>query len=122
MGLRSSLGLDWLDLVVHFGITAMVAFVASRAATGGERGVPIAAVFAASLAILAWRRSRARRSLPPLTTGEVQAERLLQLEDRVAELEAQQMRMQELEERVEFAERLLSQHRETGRLTERRDA
>jgi hypothetical protein len=43
-----------------------------------------------------------------LTTGEMTAERVGELEARIAELEASQGRLLELEERVEFAERLLA--------------
>lgn len=39
-----------------------------------------------------------------------------ELEARVAELEERQLHVAELEERVEFAERLLAQHREQSRL------
>lgn len=116
MSLKSAIGLDWFDLAIHIGVTLLLAFVASSAATGGHDEVPIAAIFGGSLALLAWRRSRARRSLPPETTGEVQTERVFQLEDRVAELEVQQARFQELEERLDFAERLLAQQREAPRL------
>ena len=41
---------------------------------------------------------------------------LAQLRHRVADLEAMQPRMAELEERVDFSERLLSQQREGNRL------
>ena len=42
--------------------------------------------------------------------------RMAQLEQRVAELEAGQARVAELEERVDFAERMLAQRKEPGRL------
>lgn len=43
-----------------------------------------------------------------LSTGEMAAERVAELEARVSELEAVQARLLELEERVDFAERLLT--------------
>lgn len=43
-------------------------------------------------------------------------ERLEELERRVSELEARQQRVAELEERLDFAERLLAQHREATRV------
>jgi len=43
-------------------------------------------------------------------------ERVQELEARVADLEAAQGRMLELEERVDFAERMLSQQREPVKL------
>jgi len=48
---------------------------------------------------------KARRPGAGLTTGEMAAERLSALEDRIAELE---MERGQLEERLEFAERLLT--------------
>ena len=48
---------------------------------------------------------KARRPGDGLTTGEMAAERLSALEDRIAELESERG---QLEERLEFAERLLS--------------
>lgn len=115
MSLKSAIGLDWFDLTVHVGVTLMLAVIASSAATGGQDGPILAAIFGGSLALLGWRRNRARRNLPP-TTGEVQVERIFQLEDRVAELEARQERVLELEERLDFAERLLAQRREAQSL------
>ncbi|MEZ4585941.1 MAG: hypothetical protein R2909_06025 [Gemmatimonadales bacterium] len=43
-----------------------------------------------------------------LSTGEMAAQRVVELEARVAELEEQQSRVLELEERLDFAERLLA--------------
>ncbi len=43
-----------------------------------------------------------------LTTGEMAAARIAELEARVAELDGQVARIHELEERLEFAERLLA--------------
>ena len=58
---------------------------------------------------LSWRRKQGLANLPPEATGELEAQRIYELEERVAELETMQFRMQELEERVDFAERLLTQ-------------
>jgi hypothetical protein len=52
---------------------------------------------------------------PGLSTGEMAAERIADLEARVAELEAAQARMLELEERLDFAERLLTGTAGAGR-------
>ena len=118
MSLKSSLGLDWFDLVVHFGITAMLMIVAGSAATGGHQEVGISLVVAASLGLLAWRRQRAVRRGIVMTSGEYNAESVAELEHRIARLEVEQGRVLELEERLDFAERLLTQHREreAGRL------
>jgi len=110
--IKRALGLDWFDLAIHVGITAMIMIIVDSASHGpGEDGA-VAAVVAVSLGVLAWRRGRALRRRPPETTGEVQAERLSQVEDRLTELEQAQTRLQELEERLDFTERLLVRQRE----------
>ena len=48
--------------------------------------------------------------------------RLTQLEQRVVELEAGQARVAELEERVDFAERMLARPRDAAQLPDRREA
>lgn len=106
------LGLDGFDLLIQVGITAMVMIIVESAARGPDSDGALAAVVAVSLGILAWRRTRALRNRPPQTSGEYQAERLALLEDRIAELEQGQSRVLELEERLEFAERMLVQARE----------
>lgn len=107
MGSRP-IGLDWFDILLHAGITFALAVMAASAMRNQEE-FGIGLVIAGSLSVLAWRRARALRSHPPVTTWEIQLERVAELEDRVAELEARQARLLELEERVDFAERLLSQ-------------
>jgi hypothetical protein len=75
---------------------------------------------AASLAVLlgpigqALARRLGGRGVSPtgLSTGEVAVVRVGDLEHRVEELEAAQARIAELEERLDFAERLLTQHTE----------
>jgi hypothetical protein len=66
------------------------------------------------LIVLAYRRHRATARRGADAPGE--PGQLEELEARVAELEAGQSRMLELEERVDFAERLLSQQREPVKL------
>ena len=51
---------------------------------------------------------KARESHDGPTTGEVAAERLAEVEHRLALVESVQQRLLELEERVDFAERLLT--------------
>jgi hypothetical protein len=112
MSLKSSLGLDWFDLLVHFGITVMFMIMAGSAATGGHEEVGISLVVAGSLGLLAWRRQRAVRRGIVAQSGEYQADRVAELEQRVAHLEAEQGRVLELEERLDFTERLLTRQRE----------
>lgn len=110
--IKRTIGLDWFDLLVHVGITGMVMIIVGTAAHGPGDGGAIAAVVGISLGVLAWRRSRALRHRQPETPGEVQAERIAVMEDRVAELEQLQVQVMELEERLDFTERLLVRQRE----------
>lgn len=112
MSLKSTLGLDWFDLTIHVGITMMTMIVVDSASNGPGSEGALAVVVAASLALLAWRRQRALKQMPATTTGEFRLDRIEELESRVAELEATQGRMLELEERLDFAERLLVRQRE----------
>jgi hypothetical protein len=109
--IKKYVGLDLLDLAIHAGVTVAVMVMLASMMTPMEE-VGAASGAAASLVVLAWRRRRALRNGPPVTTGEAQAERLVMLEDRLADLEAQQGRVLELEERVDFAERMLARSRE----------
>ena len=89
--LRRTLGLDAVDLLIHFGVTAaLLGFVAME--NGPEGMLPV--IVGLSLVVLSVRRSIALRSAERrgLTTGEMAAERIA-----------------ELEERLDFAERLLAQ-------------
>lgn len=108
-------GIDFIDFLIQFGVTMGAGMVASTV-TRPDDEIGVAIVMCASLVVLAWRRSHAlkQRATAPLTTGEVQLERLAYLEDRVAELEQGQQRMLELEERLDFTERLLAQQRDTA--------
>jgi hypothetical protein len=112
---RRSLGLDGIDLVIHVGITAMAMVVVDTFVTGPVENAWMAVVVAGSLGVLAWRRVRGMRPTGP-DTGEVQLDRIQELEHRVAELEIQQGRVLELEERLDFTERLMAQQRESTRI------
>ncbi|MFN8651769.1 MAG: hypothetical protein U0133_07685 [Gemmatimonadales bacterium] len=105
-------GIDGFDVLIQVGITAMIMIVVDSASHGPESDGALAMVVACSMAILAWRRNRALKHRPLETTGEYQSERLAVLEDRVAELEHAGNRVLELEERLEFTERMLVQVRE----------
>lgn len=61
-------------------------------------------------------RAIARRIEGRAAPDPAMAAELDELRAKVAELEAQQGRMHELEERIDFTERLLAQHREQARL------
>ena len=104
---REHIGLDGFDLLIHAGVTsAFIGFVAMS--NGPEELMPVAT--GVSLLVLALRRHvalRTRRQVG-LSSGEMAAERLAGLEQRMEELEAEQARVAELEERLDFAERLLA--------------
>jgi hypothetical protein len=108
--------LDWFDLLIHAGITAAATGLLARFVGPPDEGAAVATVIAVSLGLLAWRRHWAlkRRDLTgdPGTT-----ERLEELEARMADFDRVQARLLELEERLDFAERVLVQHREAGRLS-----
>jgi hypothetical protein len=105
---RRNLGLDAFDLLVHVSLTIMVLFFVAMSG-GPEEMFPV--ITGASLLVLAIRRRIALKSggAAGLTTGEMAAERIAELEERVAELEAAQQEVAELAERLDFAERLLAQ-------------
>lgn len=114
MSFRRYVGIDFVDFLIQSGATIAAAVMLS-AMTQPQEEIGVSVAFLASFGVLAWRRRRARLE-PGDTTGEVAAQRVAELEDRVAELEQGQARVLELEERLDFAERMLVRHREAERL------
>lgn len=110
MSLKATFGLDGFDLAIHAAVTGimLVWIVATNHTEDAIIGCSMAST--ASLVLLAVRRRLALRRAENmgLASGELAAERLAELERRVAELEFQEVRMVELEERLDFAERLLA--------------
>lgn len=106
-GFRRYLGIDPIDFLIQAGVTAMLmAFVGMT--DGPEEIMPL--IVASSLVVLGVRRHWAlRRESVGLTTGQMAATRIGELEDRVGQLEGAEARVAELEERIDFAERLLAQ-------------
>lgn len=112
---RRWLGIDGVDLAIQAGITLCTGIVlASGVHSHGE--IPFFSVVTASLGVLALRRAIARRRGDMDPRMQVSGSYALELEQRVADLEATQQRMYELEERLDFAERLLAQQRQPERL------
>lgn len=106
------LGLDWWDVALQVLITFCLA-VAAAEVEPMDADVNIPVIVALSAVVLAVRRRLALRRTPPeVTTGEVQAIQLEDLEQRVADLEGVAGRVAELEERMDFSERLLVQGRQ----------
>jgi hypothetical protein len=116
------LGIDGIDFLIQAAITICVGVVLTSTAPNDSRveELMVGTTFAASFGVLAFRRHLARKrgELGPkvVQTGGYDNE----LEQRVADLEAAQQRLYELEERVDFAERLLAQHRPPDRIAEPR--
>jgi len=105
---KRNLGLDWFDVLIQVGVTVTL-MVWVDMSHGPEEMFPV--ISGASLIVLAVRRAIALRSSARagLTTGEMEAERIAELEQRVADLEAGQAHVADLAERLDFAERLLAQ-------------
>ena len=113
MSFKRYVGVDFVDLLIQSGVTlAFMVFVAMT--DGPEALYPV--TVGVSLVVLGVRRHFAlkRGDAAGLTTGQMQAERTAELEQRVADLEAVQARVYELEERVDFTERLLASERAAG--------
>jgi len=113
------MGLDGWAIGIHFFVTIMLAVAA-----GSNDEIFIPLVFGGSAILFEWRRRRAlaRGTAEGLTTGEVQLERMEELEQRVAEVEILHSRVAELEERLDFSERMLVQQQPVRELVERNDA
>ena len=110
MSIKSTFGLDGVELGIHVLVTAIVLGFTATFNRPDEARSFAALTLVGSLVLLSIRRSLALRKVETkgLTTGEMAAERLAEMEERIAELEAGQARMAELEERLDFAERLLA--------------
>ncbi len=106
-------GMDWFEVAVHVGVT-FLACVAADSLLGGLDGeVGISLIAGSSLILLAIRRRKALAELPDSPASRA---RLEELEERLVELDQVHDRVAELEERLDFAERLLGQQREQERL------
>jgi hypothetical protein len=110
------LGIDGVDFVIQAAITICVAVVLGSSAAPRVEEVMVGSTFAVSFGVLGLRRyfARKRGELGKPTASS--REDMLDLEQRVAELEAAQQRIYELEERVDFAERLLARNTEAREL------
>lgn len=115
-------GMDAWAIGVHAFVTICAA-VALGEAAGSADDIVIPLTFASSAVLFEWRRRRALAEQGPvgLTSGEVAAHRLADVEDRMAELDLLHARIMELEERVDFAERIVARGAaESARIAEPR--
>jgi hypothetical protein len=115
---KKHIGLDWFDLALQAAITGAVMAAVDEIPGPGDG--PMLAVFVTSLVVLGIRRhfalKRQSGSLDNgLTSGQMAAARLDEVEQRLTELDAANVRIAELEERLDFTERLLAQVHETPR-------
>ncbi len=108
MSVKSVFGMDAVDLGIHVLVTGVVLFWVGAVNNGKDALIGFSLVTVSSLVLLDVRRRLAlrRRERAGLTTGEMAAERIAELEQRVAELETAQG---QVAERMDFAERLLAQ-------------
>ena len=118
---RRHVGLDGVDLVIQAGVTFFLMIMVGTAGSGPDEGALVAGVGAISMVVLGVRRHLALKRGPSgqlgEITGEVVKDRIDDLDARMSEVDALNYRVQELEERLDFAERLLAQSRaEPGRL------
>jgi len=114
VSIKRWLGMDLFDLIIQAGVTVcLMAWVGM--ADGPPELFPM--ILGASFAVWGVRRHFALRKLAAgETTGEVQAQRIQELEERVHDVETLQDRVLELEERLDFTERLLARQKEPGQL------
>jgi hypothetical protein len=110
---RTHFGLDGVDTAIHAAVT-VCGFVMVTTALNYPWGIALGAkLIAMSLVVFGWRRHRALKRMAAeaeigLTSGQVDAGRWAEMEQRLADLEANQARVAELEERLDFTERLLA--------------
>jgi NAD(P)H-dependent FMN reductase len=109
-------GIDGVDILIHVGVTGFLMVLADIASTS-HNGAGVAIVGATSLVVFGIRRQLALKKAPPVTTGEIAAQQVADIDARLQEVDHLQFRVQELEERLDFAERLLAQAREPERLS-----
>ncbi len=114
--IRRLVGLDGVDIVIQVGVTGFMMIVAGSLAGPENPETLVAGVGAISMVVLGIRRHLALKRGPQggigEITGEVITDRLAELDARLNEVDALNYRVHELEERLDFAERLLAQARE----------
>lgn len=113
---KRTFGLHPLDMVVHFVVGG---FLVGALGEASQNDSIIMLGIAGMFAAYAWRRNRAIAALPAtgMTSGEV---RLDEFQAQAEELHDLRGRVMELEERVDFAERLLARQSELDKLPEGR--
>ena len=114
---KRTFGVDWFDTLVHAGITFALMVIVEGKTHDAE---PVTAVAIAGVVLYSIRRHFLLRKFRQ--TGELSGETTtgvhhrLDTEARLQDLEALYGRVAELEERLDFAERLLAKQEEAPRL------
>ena len=109
---KRTFGLHPVDFIIHFLAGGFIVVALGDA----SKNDAVALVATAGLfALYAWRRQRALARLPAtgMTSGEV---RLVELETQAEELHELRTRVAELEERLDFTERMLAQQRDPAQI------
>ena len=109
---RRIFGMDGFDLGLQAVVTGVLMFWIGETNNSHDATIWNSIIMVASLLVLGVRRHFGVRTGSELRTGEVAALRIAELESRVAELEVDRVRLLELEERLDFTERLLATQRE----------
>ena len=109
-------GLDGFDVAVHAAITGVLLFWIGVANNREDEILIFGSMTVmTSLIFLAIRRRLALNKADRLDSNSLSHERLAELEQRVAELELDRARVAELEDRLDFTERLLAKGKEPAR-------
>ena len=111
-GIVATLGLTGMGLFFLFGVM-------EESRQVNPPMIPLVVAGAAAAIFFALWRGPVGRAIGKMLEGQTAADdqlvmRVEQVEDRLAELGAEQLRVAELEERLDFAERLLSQREPAG--------
>lgn len=110
---KRAFGLDPVDFIIHF---LAGGFIVGGLAEASKNDVVALLGTAALFAAYAWRRQRAIAALPAgagFSSGEV---KLAELDAQAEELHELRGRLAELEERLDFTERMLAKSREPEQL------
>jgi hypothetical protein len=107
------LGIGVVDLAIQAVLTICVIGMGADRMEPRDQEIYIFGWLGVSVLVLAVRRHFAlKKQAPETTRGEVAEQHLAELEMRLSDLEMSQGRLTELEERLDFAERVLSQKQE----------